>query len=52
MNIGGGTSTIENKSDKNGNRISMLDNSNKVNEEKLTKDNNFSLSRDHIVSLP
>ena len=46
------TSTIETKFDKNGNKISMLETSNEVDEEKVTKDNNISLSRDPIASLP
>ena len=45
-------STIETKFHKLGNKISMLENSNEVNEGKVTKKNNILLSRDTTVSLP
>ena len=38
-------STIETKFDKLGNKVSMLENSKKVDEYKVTKENNISLSR-------
>ena len=45
-------STIETKFDKDGNNISMLETSNEVDKEKVTKDKNISLSRDPIYSFP
>ena len=44
-------STIETKFHKLGNKISMLQNSNEVNEGKITKENNILLSRDPTVTL-
>ena len=38
-------STIENKCDKFGNKVSMLETSNEVDEEKVTKEKNISFSR-------
>ena len=40
------------KFDKNDNKILMLETLNEVDEEKLTKENNISLSRDPIASFP
>ena len=45
-------STIETKFDKFGNNISMLETSNKVDEEKVTKEKNISLSKDTTASYP
>ena len=45
-------STIQTKFDKFGNIFSMLETSNKVDEEKITKENNISLSRYPNDSLP
>ena len=44
-------STIETKFDKFGNKLSMLENSNKDDEEKVTKENNISLSADPTDSF-
>ena len=41
----GGSSTIQTNFNKNGNKFSMIETSNKVDEEKATKENNISLSR-------
>ena len=48
----GGGFTIENKFDKNDNNISMLEASNEFVEEKVTNENNISLSRNTTASLP
>ena len=45
------TSTIDTKYDKNNNKISMPENPNEVDKQKVTKDNNISLSMDSIDSL-
>ena len=49
---GGVTCTIDTKFGKFGNKASMLENSNEVDEEKETKDNNILLSRDPTASFP
>ena len=43
--------TIETKFDKFGNKVSMLETSNEADYEKVTKENNISLSRDPTASL-
>ena len=48
---GGVTSTIETKFDKFFKKVSMLETSNEIDEEKVTKDNNISLSRDTTDSF-
>ena len=45
-------STIETEFDKNDNKISMLKNSNELDEEKVTKDNNISFSKYPIALFP
>ena len=45
-------STIETKFDKFVNKVSIVETSNKVDEEKVTKENNISLSMDPTASLP
>ena len=47
-----GNSTIETKIDKLGNKISMHETSNGVDEDKVTKDTNISFSRGTPASLP
>ena len=44
-------STIETKFYKFGNKVSMLDTSNEADEEKITKQNNISFSRDSTASF-
>ena len=44
-------STIEKKFDKFGDKFSIIETSNKVDGDKLTKENNISLSRDPNASL-
>ena len=48
----GKNSTIETKFDKFVNKVSMLETSNKVDKEKVAKENNISLSRYPTASLP
>ena len=44
--------TIETKFYKSGNKVSMLETSNKFDEEKVTKEDNIWLSRDPNASFP